>query len=182
MTAKQQWTIVGVVVAVLVGGFWAATQMLGDELAPVTVGSKAPIFVAATIDDKPITKTLKDYKGEVVLLNIWATICGPCRQEMPSIENLYKDYKPKGLKVVAVSTDAPGMTQAIREFRDQYGLTFDILYDSVSAIHKQYQIYGWPYSYIISREGVIHKIWIGPDDWNSPQNRKLIDQLLAEAH
>ena len=182
MTAKQQWAIVGVVVALMVGGLWTASRFLGDELVPVTVGSKAPIFSAATIDDKPVTKTLSDYRGEVVLLNIWSTTCAPCRQEMPSIQNLYKDYQPKGLKVVAVSTDTPGMVQAIREFRDQYALTFDILYDSVSAIHLQYQIYVWPYSYIISRDGVIHKIWIGPDDWNSAQNRKLIDQLLAESH
>lgn len=182
MTIKQQWAIVGAVVAVMAVGVFAATNLLRDELVPVTVGTKAPIFEAATIDDKPLVKTLKDYKGEVVLLNIWATTCGPCRDEMPTIEKLYKDYEPKGLKVVAVSTDLPGMTKAIRDFKNEYGLTFEILYDSVSNIHRQYQIYGYPYSYVISRDGVIHKIWIGPDDWNSAPNRKLIDQLLTQSH
>lgn len=181
MTSKQQWAIVGVVVALMGGGLFTASHFMADELRPVTVGSKAPVFSAATIDDKPVTKTLKDYSGEVVLLNVWATTCIPCRTEMPSIEKLYKDYQPKGLKVVAVSTDEPGMSQSIRDFAKEYGLTFDILYDSVSAIHTQYQIFGYPYSFVISREGIIHKKWVGPDDWNSAANRQLIDQLLAEA-
>ncbi|MEO7996677.1 MAG: TlpA disulfide reductase family protein [Gemmatimonadaceae bacterium] len=182
MTAKQQWIIVAAVVALMAGGAATASHFLGEELTPVTVGSKAPVFAGVTIDEKPMIKTLNDYKGEVVLLNVWATTCAPCREEMPSIEKLYKDYQPKGLKIVAVSTDLPGMSQSIRDFAKEYGLTFDILYDSLSNVHKQYQIYGWPYSFIISRDGVIHKKWIGPDDWNSSANRKLIDQLLAEAH
>lgn len=182
MTVKQQWTIVGAVVALMAGGLWTASHFLREELVPVTVGSKAPIFEAATLDDKPVTKTLKDYRGDVILLNIWATTCIPCRTEMPSIDSLYQVYKPKGFKVVAVSTDNPGMTQAIRDFAKEYKLTFDILYDSVSAINQQYQIYGYPYSFIISRDGVIHKKWIGPDNWNSPDNRKLIEQLLAASH
>lgn len=183
MTAKTQWIIVAAVVAILAGGAGAASHFLADEVAPVTVGSKAPVFAGATIDDKPtVAKSLEDYKGEVVLMNVWATTCLPCREEMPSIEKLYKEYQPKGLKVVAVSTDVPGMTQSIRDFAKEYGLTFDILYDSLSNVHKQYQIFGYPYSFVISRDGVIHKKWIGPDDWNSVENRKLIDQLLAEAH
>lgn len=182
MTAKQQWMIVAAVVAIMAGGAGAASYFLADEIRPVTVGSKAPVFAGATLDDKPLVKTLNDYKGEVVLLNIWATTCGPCRIEMPSIENLYKDYAPKGLKIVAVSTDVPGMSKQIRDFAKEYGLTFDILYDSLSNVHTQYQIFGYPYSFIISREGIIHKKWVGPDDWNSVENRKLIDQLLAEAH
>ncbi len=181
MTAKQQWAIVGVVVAVLAGGLFTASHYLRDELLPVTVGSKAPVFEAVTLDETPVTKTLKAYKGDVVLLNVWATTCIPCRVEMPSMQELYKVYQPKGLKIVAISTDMPGSAQAIRDFAKEYKLTFDVLYDSVSAINQQYQIYGYPYSFIISRKGVIHKKWIGPDDWNSAQNRKLIDQLLAEA-
>ena len=179
MTAKQQWAIVGIVVAVMAGGLFTASRFLSEELAPVNVGSKAPVFAAATLDDKPVTRTLKNYRGDVVLLNIWATTCGPCRVEMPSIDSLYQHYKPQGFKVVAISTDPPGMTQAIRDFAKEYKLSFDILYDSVSAINQQYQIWGYPYSFIISRDGVIHKKWIGPDNWNSPDNRKLIEQLLA---
>lgn len=182
MTAKQQWAIVGVVVALMAGGLFTASRFLSEELAPVNVGSKAPVFAAPTLDDKPVIKTLEDYKGDVVLLNIWATTCIPCRKEMPSMENLYQSYKQQGFKIVAISTDQPGMAQAIREFTKEYKLTFDILYDSVGVINQQYQIWGFPYSFVISRDGIIHKKWIGENDWNSPENRKLIEQMLAQSH
>lgn len=179
MTVKQQWTIVAVVVAVMAGALGLGSYLLRDELTQVTIGSKAPEFSAKTVDASPITKTLENYKGDVVLLNVWATFCLPCRTEMPSIEALYKDYQSKGLKVVAVSVDEPGKEQAIRDFVSEYKLTFDILYDEKGTIQQQYQTTGYPESFVISRDGVIHKKWIGEDNWNSPNNRKLFDQLLA---
>jgi cytochrome c biogenesis protein CcmG, thiol:disulfide interchange protein DsbE len=179
MTVKQQWTIVAAVVALMAGVLGAGSYLLRDELQQITVGSKAPDFSAQTMDASPITKRLEHYKGEVVLLNVWATNCDPCRREMPSIEKLYADYKPKGLKVVAVSVDAPGMEQAIRDFTKEYNLTFDILYDPSGAIQQKYQTTGYPESFVIARDGTIHKKWIGEDDWNSVGNRRLFDQLLA---
>ncbi|MEP6780550.1 MAG: TlpA disulfide reductase family protein [Gemmatimonadaceae bacterium] len=180
MTAKQQWMVVAVVVALMGGGLAAGSYLLRDELRPLMVGNKAPIFVAGTVDATPVTKSFAAYKGEVVLLNVWATFCGPCRVEMPSIEALYKDFKPKGLKVVAVSVDEPGKLQAIRDFVKEFNLSFEILYDSTGTIEKQYQTTGYPESFVIGRDGTIHKKFIGADDWNSPGNRKLIEMLLAE--
>jgi thiol:disulfide interchange protein len=86
MTARQQWGVVGGIVLALALALWIATRTLGDELFPVTVGSRAPDFTANTLEPTPRVKTLADYEGEVVVLNIWATWCGPCRVEMPSIE------------------------------------------------------------------------------------------------
>lgn len=180
MTAKQQWLVVGIIVAVMGSGLWAASYFLRDELQQVGVGSTAPIFTAGTVDAPPVTKTLAEYKGQVVLLNVWATYCIPCRTEMPSIEALYKDFKSRGLKVVAVSVDPPGKTQAIRDFVKEFNLTFDILYDSLGTIEQQYRTTGYPESFVISRDGIIHKKMIGADDWNSQSNRKLIELLLAE--
>lgn len=181
MTAKQQWAIVGVVVALMGGGLFTASYFLGDELRPIAVGSTAPDFSAVKIDAAPPALTkLTAYRGNVVLLNLWATWCGPCRQEMPSIEALHKDYKAKGLKVVAVSGDNPNMEKEIREFVKGLNLTFDILYDTSSTILKKYQTTGVPETFILSRDGTIYKKWIGPENWNSPINRQLIDQLLAE--
>lgn len=182
MTSKQQWGIVGLVVALMAGGLFTASHFMADELRPVTVGSDAPNFSALSIDaSPPVIKTLDAYKGEVVLLNVWATFCLPCRTEMPSIEALYKDYKSKGLKVVAVSVDNPNMEKEIRAFVKEFNLSFDILYDTAGTIQRQYQTTGYPESFVISRDGVIHKKWIGEDNWNSAANRQLIDQLLAEA-
>ncbi|MGV3709850.1 MAG: peroxiredoxin family protein [Gemmatimonas sp.] len=181
MTSKQQWSIVGAVVALMAVGLFAASRLMSDELMPVNIGSKAPVFAARTVDTPSTVKTLNDYKGDVVLLNIWATNCIPCRVEMPSIDSLYRELAPKGLKVVALSTDAPNMDQAIRDFVKEYNLSFDILYDPEQKINQQYQIFGYPYTFIISRDGVIHKKWIGDHNWNTPEVKKLVEQLLAQS-
>lgn len=180
MTAKQQWMIVGAIVALLGGGAFAATHFLKDELTSVTVGSEAPDFSAKTLDPAPAVKTLADYKGQVVVLNIWATYCIPCRTEMPSIESVYQDLRGKGLKVVAVSVDQANYEQQIRDFAKEYKLSFEILYDASGAIQSQYRTTGVPETFVIGRDGVIHKKWIGAEDWNSAGNRRLLEQLLAE--
>ncbi|MDQ2932026.1 MAG: TlpA family protein disulfide reductase [Gemmatimonadota bacterium] len=180
MTARQQWSIVALIVAVLGGALFVASRMLGDQLYPVSVGSKAPPFRAATVDSVPRTQTLADYKGQVVLLNIWGTFCLPCRDEMPAIEKLHQAMGPQGLKVVAISMDDPGFEQKIRDFVKEFGLTFQILYDPSGRIVNDYQTTGVPETFVIARDGVIRKKVIGASDWNSPSNRALVAQLLAE--
>jgi peroxiredoxin len=157
MTVRQQWAFVGVIVLILGGGLLAATRYLGDELFPITVGSKAPDFKATVIEGVPQTKTIADYKGQVVLLNVWATWCLPCRTEMPSIQALYDRFGSRGLKVVAVSIDNPGTEEKIRQFRDQYGLTFEILHDASGLIKRDYQTTGVPETFVIGRDGIIRK-------------------------
>jgi peroxiredoxin len=179
MTIRQQWTFVGIVVLILGGGLLAATRYLGDELFPVTVGSKAPDFRATTVDGAPVTKTIADYQGQVVLLNVWGTFCLPCRTEMPSIQALYDRFGSRGLKVVAVSIDVPGLEDEIRKFRDQYGLTFEILYDKSGAIKRDYHTTGVPETFVIGKDGIIRKKVIAAADWNSPGNRALFAQLLG---
>jgi cytochrome c biogenesis protein CcmG/thiol:disulfide interchange protein DsbE len=179
MTTRQQWGIVGAIVALLALGLWVATRVLGSELFPVTVGSPAPDFAAKTLVGAPRTKTLADYEGEVVLLNIWATWCVPCRVEMPSMQALHQALGPQGLKIVAVSVDDPGSEDAIREFATEYGLTFEILHDASGRIRQQYQTTGVPETFVIGRDGVIRRKVIAAANWNSPDNRKLLAQLLG---
>ncbi|HUQ79972.1 MAG TPA: TlpA disulfide reductase family protein [Gemmatimonadaceae bacterium] len=179
MTVRQQWMFVGVVVLILGGGLLAATRFLGDELFPVTIGSKAPAFHANTIDGAPTTKTLESYKGEVVLLNVWGTWCIPCRTEMPSIQALHDRFAARGLKVVAVSVDKAGFENEIRKFRDQYGLTFEILHDPSGDIQRDYQTTGVPETFIIGRDGMIRRKVIAADNWDSPANRALFAQMLG---
>lgn len=180
MTVKQQWMVVLGVVAALAGGAFAASHFLKDELTTVSVGSDAPGFAAATLDAPAKMKSMSDYRGEVVVLNIWATWCGPCRVEMPSMEKLYKELGPKGLKLVAVSVDNAGEEQKIRDFTKEYGLTFEILHDPSGAIQGIYRTTGVPETMVIDRNGVIRKKWIGPDDWASEGNKALLEQLLAQ--
>jgi DsbE subfamily thiol:disulfide oxidoreductase len=180
MTEKQQWTVVGAVVLSLVGGAFAATRILGDELRPVSVGSDAPDFRAETLDDQPRVKTLADYEGDVVLLNIWATWCLPCRVEMPNLERLHGELAPRGLKVVAVSIDDPGKEEEILAFVREYGLTFEILFDETGRIRRTYQTTGVPETFIIGRDGRIRHKQIGAVKWDSDRYRTLIGNLLRE--
>lgn len=180
MTVRQQWSVVALVVLIIGGGLFAATRIFGDELFPVSVGSRAPDFRARTLDEPSVVKSLADYRGEVVLLNIWATWCAPCRVEMPSIEKLHRALAPDGLKVVAVSVDGPGQEKVIRDFAQRLGLTFPILHDASDRTQKQYQATAVPETFIIGRDGIIRKKLIGAVDWNSEANRAVIEQLLEE--
>jgi cytochrome c biogenesis protein CcmG/thiol:disulfide interchange protein DsbE len=180
VTARKLYGIVGAVLLVTAGGLFAGTHLLRRELFTVEPGSKAPDFKAVTLDSSPRPRTLDDYRGKVVLLNIWATWCAPCRVEMPSIQALHQSLAQKGLKIVAVSVDDPGSDKQIRDFVNQYGLTFDILYDPDGKIRDEYQTTGYPETIIIGKDGIIRRKLIGAQDWNSPGNRALIDQLLRE--
>jgi cytochrome c biogenesis protein CcmG, thiol:disulfide interchange protein DsbE len=178
MTAKQQWVVVIGIVVLLAAGLITGVRLFSDQLFPVTVGSRAPDFSAKDVHTQQM-KSLADYKGQVVLLNIWATWCPPCLAEMPSIEELYKDYRPLGLKVVAVSIDDYVTEDSIRAFAKGLGLTFEILHDPTHAIERAYQTTGYPETFVVARDGTIRKKWISAADWNSAGNRALFTELLG---
>jgi peroxiredoxin len=179
---KKQIVAVGVVIA-LVAAAITGSRLLRNELRPVGVGVQAPDFKVATLDSVAKQKTLADYRGHVLLINIWATWCAPCRIEMPSIEELNRDFGPRGLKVIAISVDDPGMDQLVREFVKNYKLTFEVLHDpggQEGKVSRDYQTTGYPETVIIGRDGIIRKKLLGAQNWNSPENRALIERLLAE--
>jgi cytochrome c biogenesis protein CcmG/thiol:disulfide interchange protein DsbE len=182
MRSSRQWWVVGAILACAVLGLLIATKVIGGGIPPVEAGSDAPQFRAATtIAGAPVAhKSLADYKGQVVLLNLWATWCGPCRSEMPSLEKLQQELGPKGLKIVAVSVDAPGMEDAIHDFVKEFGLTFEVLYAPDGKIQYDYQATGFPETFIIGRDGVIRKRVIAATDWNAEPQKALLRQLLAE--
>lgn len=179
MTVRQQWIVVLAIVGLLGGGLFAATRLLGDELFPVTVGSQAPEFAAATVDATPVRKTLADYQGKVILLNVWATWCVPCVVEMPSIQKLHEQFADRGLQVIAVSVDDAGGEEKIRNFLVEHRLTFLVLHEPTGAIQRAYQTTGVPETFVIGADGVIRKKVIGISDWSSEANRALIAQLLG---
>jgi thiol-disulfide isomerase/thioredoxin len=178
MTSRQQWTVVGLVVLVLGIGLAVASYFMKDELFPVFLGSQIPNFRAKELGG-PKYKTLADYKGQVILLNIWATWCEPCREEIPSLERLQKAYGDKGLKIVAVSIDDYVPEDSIRRYANNFGVTFEILHDPTHAIERVFQTTGYPETFVVGPDGIIRKKIIGPDDWSSLGNRALVAQLLG---
>ncbi len=174
---KKQWVLVTVIVALLTGGAWLGLK-LSPDMFPVEVGSRAPDFTAVDLATGD-TVGMDDLRGKVVLLNIWATWCAPCREEMPSMQRLYEQYRERGLRVVAVSVDVGG-PQVVRDFQRQMSLTFDIWHDQSTEIQRIYQTTAVPESFVIDRRGLIVKKAIGAHDWVSTVNRGLIERLLAQ--
>ncbi len=180
MGKLRQWRFVGavgVLLVLLVGAGW----MVRDRFLPVEVGTRAPDFTARDLDGR--TVSLASLRGEVVLLNVWATWCGPCRDEMPSMERLHQELGPAGLRVVAVSVDgAPGALAAggdVAAFAREMGLTFTIWHDPSGTVQRTYRTTGVPESFVIDRDGVIQKKVIGATEWDEGAHPDLLRRLLA---
>ncbi len=175
MRAKGQWIavsgILGLLAAVLIAGL-----AFNADLRPVGQGSEAPGFEAVNIVSGD-TAGFDDYSGNVILLNIWATWCGPCEVEMPSIERLHQQLGPEGLAVVAVSVDATP-AEGVLEWIRERNLTFDVLHDRSGRIERAYQITGLPETFVIDRHGTILRKVIGPVEWDDPAEVARLRRLL----
>lgn len=180
---KQLVAVVLLMLAAALAVGTSVRSLLLDEVAPLGVGMKAPHFTAMTLDEIPEERSLDDYRGKVLLVNIWATWCVPCRVEMPAIERLHRAYGPRGLEVVAVSVDEAGMEPQIRSFVKEHGLTFEVLHDpggQLGEVSRAFQTAGYPETVIVGRDGLIRKRLLGAHDWNSAGNRALVERLLEE--
>jgi peroxiredoxin len=176
MTQRGQWILV-IAIVVLLGGGLLAALALTPALQPVSVQSDAPNFRAvdiATLD----TVDLGQHEGEVVLLNIWATWCAPCEAEMPSIQRLYDELGPAGLRVMAVSVDQTE-TDGVRAWIDERSLTFPAYHDQSGRIQRTYMTTGVPETFVIDRHGVIVKKVIGATEWDDEVQVGLIRRLLG---
>ena len=185
MTNRQQWTLIAGVVMTAVFGVALAIK-LRPQLDLLEIGSKAPAFEATNLRTERRV-TLEDYRGKVVLVNIWATWCPPCRAEMPSMERLHRKFAGTDFRIAAVSVDGdafyPDKEQTtpaqVLAFADGLDLTFDVLHDPSGVIRRAYDIYGVPESFVVDRDGVIVKRVIGAADWEAPVNVALIRSLLG---
>jgi cytochrome c biogenesis protein CcmG, thiol:disulfide interchange protein DsbE len=157
-----------------------------DRYQPVGPGARAPNFEAVTLDGTPVT--LRDYSGNVVLLNIWATWCPPCVREMPSMQRLYDQFAGEPFEIVAVSVDAAtGKVDAsgnpggdIGAFAASLSLTFPILHDPDGTIQRIYRTTGVPESFVIGKDGVIYRKVAGATDWDHEGYVSFIRRLLDE--
>ena len=139
------------------------------------VGFRAPAFSLPDLHGSDVH--LPALRGKVVLLNFWATWCGPCAVEMPSMEQLYREFHDEGFEILAVSSDLQGQ-RVTKPFKEQFGLTFPILHDLRQEVNVAYHIRSIPASVLIGKDGVITYRVPGARDWYSEKARTMIRQLL----
>jgi peroxiredoxin len=140
-----------------------------------SVGYFAPSFKLRNI--KGNYESLDNYRGEVVVLNFWATWCAPCRIEMPSFEKLYRRYRSEGVTVLAITLDKNSENK-IKSFVDEYGLSFPILLDEKGEVERLYPSMTIPFTYIIDRQGRIVARVDGAKNWESSETFEAVEYLL----
>ncbi|RMF25343.1 MAG: TlpA family protein disulfide reductase [Deltaproteobacteria bacterium] len=143
-------------------------------------GDLAPDFVAPRLDGS--VQKLSNYRGSVVLLNLWATWCPPCIAEMPVLNRLAEKYGPRGVVVLGVAGDDD--PEAVRRFVDQRGVKFEVLLDPGGAVGTQYGITGYPETFLVDREGRLREKFIGPlpavGDEPAPEITGALEALIGE--
>ena len=141
----------------------------------VPAGKMAADFTLKDLRGDQIS--LASLRGKVVFLNIWATWCPPCREEMPSIESLYKDFKGnKDFVVLAVSQDTDG--SLVQPFVKKNHLQFTVLLDPRNEVGERYDVNGIPETFIIGRNGRIVAHHVGPYDWANADIRDALQELI----
>lgn len=132
-------------------------------------------------DTANASHTLAQYKGKVVLLNFWATWCGPCQVEMPHLEKMYKELGPKGLVILGISADAARDASKVKPLVVSKGLTYPILLDPQTAVTSQYNpTKTLPYNVVIDRGGNVAEVHAGYNPGDEAALRKTIEALLAK--
>ena len=133
---------------------------------------------AAVLPDDRADLFWSQYKGQVVMVNFWATWCGPCQQEMPLLDQMYKKYKPAGFTLIGVNVDKEG--PAVKDLMARKPVSFPVLLDPANQVSKAYHVDEMPSSVIVDRKGEIRYIHRGyrPGDENEYQDR--IRQLIRE--
>jgi cytochrome c biogenesis protein CcmG/thiol:disulfide interchange protein DsbE len=174
---SKQWGMVLVIVAGLTLGA-AALVRFGPKIEGVEVGKRAPDYRTVRLGTDDSVSIQQEAKGQVTLVNIWATWCIPCRDEMPALEKLYQELGPKGLRILAISID-DGTPGDVQSFVRELGLSFEFLHDKSGDIQRVYQTTGVPESFLLDRDGVIVKKVIGEHAWSSRSNQRIVTSLLG---
>ncbi|MBI1987011.1 MAG: TlpA family protein disulfide reductase [Nitrospinae bacterium] len=148
------------------------------QIPRLQMGQLAPDFSFPDLEGRKVR--LSSLRGRVVLLNIWATWCPTCIEEMPSLQKLHESFQDRDLAVVSVSIDVLG-EQVVAPFMKKYGLSFPALLDPRGQIKKAYTTTGVPESFIIDRQGVVvHKV-IGPRNWIEPTTLSFFEEMIKRS-
>lgn len=151
-----------------------ATEVLPAATVDGAVRPMAPDWSLTDLDGQ--TRRLQDFRGQIVLLNFWATWCPPCREEIPALVRLHAAYRERGVHIIGVAVES-GSRHAISQFAQGFGMTYPILLGDI-ATAQRYRVRGVPVSFLIDGEGRVVRRWSGP--YSQEAFATAIDALLAE--
>jgi peroxiredoxin len=171
------WVLAAVVAAAVGFALWTGSSVPD----PVGRGSSAPAFALRELPG-PGELSLASLRGQVVLLNFWATWCTPCTIEMPTLEALWKEYRPRGLVVIGVSVDRGAPRALLEPYIGTLGLTFPILVDPDSTTANAWRVTGLPATFVIRPGGEVAGMAVGAREWTSAEMRALVETLLPRHH
>jgi len=172
MARAGSWVLAAAVVGAVAFALWTG-QSIPD---PIGRGSVAPAFMLPERPG-PGEIELASLRGQVALVNFWATWCAPCEQEMPAMQRLHEALGPEGLRLLAVSVD--DSSDAVDRFRERLGLSFPILWDPERRVADEYQAHRFPETLLIDRDGIVVERYIGPREWDAPLYQARLRRLLA---
>jgi len=154
-----------------------SAYLISDGFTPQTNFSTVPIKVnfpapeLTLTDTQGVTHSLAEYRGQIVLVNLWATWCPPCKEEMPTLQTFYNKHKDEGFIIIAVNDGDPATD--VLQFVDDYNLTFPVWLDpTYFATEQVFKTLNLPSSYVIDRNGTVQLMWMGGI------NRKTLDQYV----
>jgi peroxiredoxin len=139
-------------------------------------GKKAPEFTINDLSGKGVS--LSSFAGKPILLNFWATWCPYCREERAYLNSIYKEYKDKGLVIIAVSIDKSA--EIVRNYLKRMPADFVILHDNNNDAASTYGVYSLPTNFLIDRNGIIKHRFIGLRDWTDKESKKIIETLIKD--
>ena len=141
-------------------GVSVAGCTLPDTSNRVAVGAPAPAYRAVSLDGDSVS--LADHRGKVVLFNVWATWCHPCRDEIPELRELRAKYQARGLELIGVSVDADGSEETIRTFMRDFEMEYPVWRDPGERVSTQFLVIGVPATFLIDRDGILRWRKTGP--------------------
>lgn len=153
-----------------------ASSLLTLPAQALKVGDKAPDFTLKAMSGKNLK--LAEQRGQIIVLNFWASWCGPCRKEMPVLQKFYEKYQDLGVSVWGVNVEQEN--QAGRDFLADLNLSFPILFDDSNTISADYQVEAMPTTVILDRNGVIRYTFKGYRDGYEKKYAKAIKTLIRE--
>lgn len=162
--SPQQFRLVSILALVL-GAAWigVSASLPGGTANPgipaPQQGFLAPDFTLDTLDGETIT--LSELQGRPILVNLWASWCPPCRQEMPAMQRMYEEFSAQGFTILAVNTTNQDSLPAVQNFVGEFGLSFPILLDRDGLVSDSYNLLALPSSFFIDRDGIIQEVVIG---------------------